>query len=241
MAKAERPTASLPLDIQAILAKEAEAIQSRIAAPSGDRIRFRNSQALIAPDGSEGAEMEVVVIDFISTNMFYDRPYDKDAVTPPACFAIGPEPTLLIPHDSSPARVADTCSGCPNNQFGSAVNGKGKACKNGRLLAVAPADATEADCPIWILSIPPSSIKHFDKYANELAVRNKTVPMAVVTKVAMDTTQQYATVHFEVVRPLANEELELFFKQRGAAQARLTAAPDVSGYEPPRAVRGRGR
>lgn len=241
MAKAERPTANLPLDIQAMLAKEAEAIQSRIAAPSGDRIRFRNSQALIAPDGSEGAEMEVVVLDFISTNLYYDRPYDKDAVIPPACFAMGPEPSLLIPDAKSPARVADTCASCPNNQFGSALNGKGKACKNGRLLAVAPADATEADFPIWILSVPPASIKNFDAYVSSLATRNRTVPVAVVTRVAMDTTQQYATVLFDVVRPLAPEELELFFRQREGATARLMTPPDVSGYEPPRSPRGRSR
>jgi hypothetical protein len=238
MAKAERPTASMPLDIQAQLAAEAALIHKRIAAPTGDRIRYKNSQALIAPDGSEGAEMEVVIIDFVSTNFYYDRPYDKDVVHPPACFAIGPEPSLLVPDATSPVRQADTCSGCPHNQFGSAINGKGKACKNGRLVAVTPADATEGDAPVWILSVPPASIKTFDAYVSNLAVRNKTIPLGVKTRVSMDTTQQYATPLFDLIAPLTAEELPLFMANRDEAKQRLTTPPDVSGYEPPKAARG---
>lgn len=236
-----RPLKNTPMNIQELIAKESEGIASKISAPSGDRIKFLKNGNIVCPDGSEGTELEVVVLDFITANLYYDRPFDKDNVFPPACFALGPEPTLLVPSKNSPARNADTCSACPNNQFGSALNGKGKACKNSRLVAVAPADAKEGDCPIWILSVPPTSIKAFDAYVSGLAIKNKTIPVGVVTSLTLDPNSEYASPRFSVVRPLNNEELPLFFEARPEALARLMAEPDVSGYEAPKAARGRGR
>ena len=133
---ATRAKANLPVNYQEQLAKEAAEISKRIATPSGDRIRFNSNRSLITPDGGEGEELEVVVVDFVSSNLFYDGPFDRDNPQPPGCFAIGVEPSLLVPSPNSPNKQAETCSACPNNQFGSA--GKGKACKNTRLLAVAP-------------------------------------------------------------------------------------------------------
>lgn len=231
-----RPTANVPLDLRAQLAKESESIASKIAAGGGDRLSV-SSTLIKTPDGAEGQELEVVIIDFMSTNFFYDRPYDKDNVFPPACFAIGPEPTLLVPSKNSPAKMADTCSVCPNNVFGSAMNGKGKACKNARLLAVVPADAEEGKTPIWTMSVPPASIKFFDSYVSTLAVKNKTIPLGVVTRLYLEEGSDWAAPRFEVVRPLTNEELVVFMGCRDEAKARLTAEPDVSEYEPPKTKR----
>ena len=133
---ATRAKANLPVNYAEQLAKEAAEISKRIATPSGDRIRFNSNRSLITPDGGEGEELEVVVVDFVSSNLFYDGPFDRDNPQPPGCFAIGVEPSLLVPSPNSPNKQAETCSACPNNQFGSA--GKGKACKNTRLLAVMP-------------------------------------------------------------------------------------------------------
>jgi hypothetical protein len=124
---ATRAKANLPVNYAEQLAKEAAEISKRIATPSGDRIRFNSNRSLITPDGGEGEELEVVVVDFVSSNLFYDGPFDRDNPQPPGCFAIGVEPSLLVPSPNSPNKQAETCSACPNNQFGSA--GKGKACK----------------------------------------------------------------------------------------------------------------
>lgn len=231
----ERATSNLPMNIQEQLAKEAAAIQSKIAAPSGDRITSKGNSLIIAPDGSEGTEMEIVVLDFVSCNLYYDRPYNKDVVFPPACFALGPEPTLLIPSKNAPVRQCDTCSGCTFNQFGSAISGAGKACKNTRLLAISPADASSEDGepPVWILSVPPASIKNFDAYVSNLAIKAKSVPVSVVTRLSLSEDSEYFAPRFDVVRPLTNEELGVFFPLREAAKARLMTEPDVSGYEPP--------
>lgn len=233
---AKRQTSQLPLDISAMIEAEAAKIQSQIAAPSGDRIRISKNGTIVCPDGSEGQSIECVILDFVSSNMYYDRPYTKDEVYPPACFSIGKEPSLLCPSKNSPNRVSDTCSACPNNQFGSALSGKGKACKNTRLVAVSPIEGE--DNPIWILSVPPTSVKTFDAYVSNLATRNKTIPVGVVTRISQDSDSEFVKPNFDVVRPLDAEELGVFFPLREAALTRLMSEPDTSGYEAPK-PRGR--
>ena len=39
-----------------------------------------------------------------------------------------------------------------------------------------------AEAPIWILSVPPTSLKAFDSYVHTLSAKHKTVPVGVVTE-----------------------------------------------------------
>lgn len=235
-----RTKPNLPVNYEEQLAKEAAEIAKRIAAPTGDRIRFNANRAFITPDGMEGETLEVVIVDFVSSNLFYDGPFDRDNPQPPGCFAIGPEPSLLVPSPNAPNRQAETCTSCPNNQFGSAPNGKGKACKNTRLLALMPVTAldSEEDAPIWILSVPPTSLKAYDSYVHSLASKHKTVPIGVVTEISLDPANTFASPRFRVVRPLQGKELGVFMERREEANGRLTAEPDVSQYVPPAPTRG---
>jgi hypothetical protein len=238
MATKERTTSNVPINYEEQLAAESHDIAKRIAAPTGDRIRFNGAVSFITPDEMEGDELEVVILDFASTNLFYDSAYDRDNPQPPACFAIGEEPSLLAPSKNSPDIQAESCSVCPNNQFGSASNGKGKACKNTRLIAVMPVAALESEeeAPIWTMSIPPTSIKSFDSYVHSLAVRHSKAPVSVVTSITMDKKSTYAAPRFEVRRPLDNEELGVFMPRRDEARQRLHTEPDVSMYKPPEEV-----
>lgn len=243
MAKAPRSTSNLPVSYAEQLAKEADAIGKRIAAPSGDRIRFNGNQSFITPDGLEGETLEVVIVDFVSSNMFYDGPYDKDNPAPPACFAIGAEPSMLVPSSNSPGKQADTCTVCPMNQFGTATNGKGKACKNTRLIAVSPVsalDSPDEPAPLWIMSIPPTSLKAFDAYVHSLSAKHRLPPVGVVTQITLDGSSQYASPRCSLVRPLANDELKVFMERRQEASDRLHTEPDVSTYVPPKRATGRG-
>lgn len=228
-----RAKANLPINYEEQLAREAGDIAKRISAPTGDRIRFNANRAFITPDGMEGEVLEVVIVDFMSSNLFYDGVFDRDNPQPPACFAIGAEPSMLVPSPNSPIKQADTCTVCPNNQFGSAMTGKGKACKNTRLLAIMPVsalDKPDEDAPIWIMSVPPTSLKAFDSYAQSLATKHKTVPIGVVTEISLDASNTFASPRFSVVRPLQGKELGTFMSRREEAAQRLSAEPDVSQF-----------
>jgi hypothetical protein len=222
----KRQTSNLPVNYAEQLANEVSNIQQRIAAPAGDRIRMVNNSHFALPNGQDADAIEGVVVDFVSANLLFEGAYDKDNPSAPGCFAVGPEPTSLVPTSNSPNRQADTCAVCPNNQFGSA--GKGKACKNTRLLAIKPIDADDDN--IYVLSVPPTSIKAFDGYVHTLAGKHRLPPVGVVTKVTLDKNESFAAPRFEVVRPLAADELGPYMEARTQARERLIAEPDFSQY-----------
>lgn len=228
-----RAKPNLPVNYAEQLAQEAAVISSRIAAPTGNHIRFNANRGFITPDGMEGDELEVVIVEFMSRNTYYDRDYDKDNPSPPACFAIGPEPSMLMPSPRSPNKQCETCTPCQQNQFGSATVGKGKGCKNTRLLALMPLSALDKDdAPIWIMAVPPASLKSFDAYVHSLAHKHKTVPIGVVTRIAPDPKSTFAAPRFSVHRPLTTKELGTFMGRREEAADALATEPDVSGYTP---------
>jgi len=236
----KRGKANLPVSYAEQLAAEAAEISKRISAPTGDRIRYNGNVGFYTPDGGEGDVIEAVIVDFLSSNLYYDGPYDRDNPQPPACFAIGPEPSTLVPSKNSPDRQADTCSACPNNQFGSAANGKGKACKNTRLLALMPAsalDSPEEEAPIWILSVPPTSLKAYDAYVASLKAKHGTIPLGVITEISLDPNSQFAAPRFKAIRLLEEDELGVFVPRRDEARERLSQEPDTTGYTPPKATR----
>lgn len=226
---------NLPINYAEQLKKELAGLSGRISAPAGDRIRMVGSSGFALPNGQETETIEGVIVDFMSSNLFYDGPYNAANPSPPGCFAVGPEPTTLVPTMNSPNRQADTCATCPNNQFGSA--GRGKACKNTRLIAIRSLD--DASGETYILSIPPTSIKGFDQYVHTVAGRHRLPPAGVLTRIKLDKAVSYAAPQFEVVRPLTDDELPIAMEGRDSARARLSAEPDFSQYGQAQAA-GRG-
>ena len=66
--------------------------------------------------------------------------------------------------------------------------------------------------------------------------------MGVLTRVTLDKAESYSAPRFEVVRPLAGDELGPYMEARNQARERLIAEPDFSQYNAaPPAPAGRGR
>lgn len=195
---------------------------------SGNVIRVTQDKQFALPDGTKTRDpLQLVIVDFCSRNDFYPGAYDKDNVTPPACFAIGESPIKLVPSNNSPERQADSCVECPNNVFGSA--GAGKACKNSRILAVLPPDA-DADTPMWVLKVSPTAIKGFDGYVNGLASRLGMAAIQAVTTVSFDDTKDYPSLRFSDPEPMDEGLLPAFAGRVEEAQKLIMQEPDVSQY-----------
>lgn len=213
------------VSIQEMLRAQAAAMSERTAPASGNYIRVTQDKQFVLPDGSRATELDVVIVDFTALNKFYESDYQKDAIVPPACFAIGTNPMRMTPSDNSPLKQAVSCQGCPMNEFGSA--GKGKACKNSRVLAVLPPDA-DADTPIWLLATSPTANKGFDGYVGGIARVFQTPPVGVVTKISFNPAQSYAQLQFG--EPSPNENVAVHFARQDEAREMLTVEPDVSSF-----------
>lgn len=221
------------ISIKETMAAELAALAGRTGNPGGDKITLKNDKTFNLPDGSKVDTLEVVIVDFIGVNNYYEGAYDKDNISPPACFAIGQVIADMVPSDNAPVKQSDACASCPMNAFGS--SGTGKACKNMRRLAVLPPDA-DADDPLWIIDVSPTGLKSFDGYVRSVASKFGMIPVGVVTTITMDQTADYPSLRFGDPRP--NDNVDVHWERRAEAKERLEQEPDVSAYAPP-APKGR--
>lgn len=232
-----KSTAGNIVSIQEALKAQAAGINERIAPGGGSKIRITQDKKFVLPDGTKtDGPLELVIVDFVTTHMFYETAFDKNNIVPPGCFAIGVNPKEMIPSKNSPNLQSDSCQGCPMNEFGSAPNGKAKACNNTRLLAVLPPDATE-DTPIWLLSVSATALRAFDGYTQSVVRAFGMPPIAVVTTVGFNDASDYPQLTFSDPKP--NDQIAVAYARQAEARDLLMTEPDVSGYQAP-AARGKG-
>lgn len=215
--------------------EELDALKARLAAPTGDKIKIENKQFKL-PGGAIADELDVVILDFVYYNAYYESAYTKGVVESPVCFSLSPDPKNASPMPSSPDAQDSSCDSCAQNQFGS--KGKGKACQNRLRIAVLPGDVdtTDADTPIAILDIPPTSIKGFQGYVSNVARVMQRPPYGVRTHVSCDENETYAKVVFGAEKPIPfdmdNEDEVAFVNmlraRREEARERLMVAPEAA-------------
>lgn len=221
--------------MQEQLKAQAAAMSEKTAPASGNYIRVTQDKQFLLPDGTKTpGPLELVIVDFASSNKFYEGAFDPKAITPPACFAIGTNPMQMVPSPNAPLPQATDCQSCPMNQFGS--SGDGKACKNSRVLAVLPPDADE-DTPLWLLATSPTANKGFDGYVAGVARVFQMPPVGVVTTVGFDTSVTYAKLTFSDPQPNAN--LADHFGRQEEARAMLAVEPDVTSFVKAPPARGK--
>lgn len=235
MAKAKAPsTAVVPWDEE--VAKLAE--QMGDARKSGGGGNFIGVSAAGFSVGGEdiGTEMNVVIIDYVTENQYYEGAFDSENPEPPVCFAFARKESDLKPHESSPDPQHETCEGCPQNAWGSAGGGrKGKACKNVMRIAM----ITEGDldnvpeAEVHMMKVSVTNVAHFSAYLEKLKNPNLKLgknpkPFQVVTtiKVAPNKKTQIQ-LSFELVEDIPEEA-------RGAMLKKVAAQLDKTmvGYAP---------
>jgi hypothetical protein len=134
-----------------------------------------------------GAAIDVVILADAFDHAYYDKDYDPDVISPPACFAVGDRDSELIPDPISPVLQAATCNTCPQNEFGSSKNGKGKACRNGRRLLIASVfEGTVNLDDLAIINLPPTSLKAYARHTKHITSIHKLPTWAAITKLTFD-------------------------------------------------------
>ena len=185
-------------------------------------------------DEDLGTEIDVVVADTAFEHAYYDRPYDEDKPSPPACFAIGKSENDLVPHPDSPVPQHANCRDCPWNEFESATVGKGKACKNKRRLALfAFGEEGLSTEQVVILPIAPTGLKNYAVYAKGIAAKFKRPTYSVVTTMKFSDKKTYPIVTHKMHSVLKPEDILRVQKNREEIEDILLEPYDVSSYESP--------
>lgn len=215
------------------LRAQAAAMSERTAPASGNKISIGQDKTMKLPDGSKVTEIRAVIVDFVTVHNFYEGAFDAKNIQPPACFAVGTNPKDMAPVDESPVRQADNCQVCPMNEYGS--DGEGKACKNGRLLALLPlndaGDDVDAEADMLLMSVSPTALKGFDGYVQQVARTFQVPPVGVITTISFDPNSSYSRLQFGDATPIPG--IAGAFARQGEAKDMLMGKPDFSGYKAP--------
>jgi hypothetical protein len=231
-------------NIDAELANEVATLKNAIGQSSGNKIKVEATGDFILPDGMNlGNEIQVVVVDFATHHDYYAGPYNPQNPEPPVCYARGKDLSTMVPEDDSPEKQNDRCATCQWNQFGSGQNGKSKACKNSRMLAVLvldpdnPDSIDAADAPLYALQLPPTAIKSFDGAVAHVARSLNGPPIKAVFTVSAKNVGTYALISFS--DPVPNASYAAHAARRGEAQDILYRKPDFAAYEAKQAAPAR--
>lgn len=179
-------------------------------------------------------EIDGVVLDWAFENVFYDRPYVEGHPSAPACFAVARDVNEMMPTPEVPVPQSETCSSCPHNEFESAPNGRGKACRNSvRLLILDKADGS-----VWRLRVPPTSINRCLRVLAGLSKRGPVPFMNVL--VVSEPLNEFQGVGITPSNPITDvEEQKSILNLLKTHRDEVLAPLDTSGYEPPPARKSR--
>jgi len=166
----------------AVEAAEEEALGGTFLSTKNGRLNINGN--LVAKNA-----LDVIIIASVMENAFYPGKFDPNNPAPPTCYAFGDDEDTMVPHKDVKNPVNATCAGCPNNEWDSGTDGKGKACKNVRRLALLPADCVNTPSKMLgaeqiYLKIPVTSVKDWGKYVHGVATEFKRPPFAVLTQIS---------------------------------------------------------
>jgi hypothetical protein len=191
-------------------------------------------------------QVAVIILDSMLENVYYDKPFDASAVSPPRCFALGRDDASMAPHEvvfEAEQQENDTCAGCPRNEWGSADRGKGKACANRRRLSLlAAGDVTGKTfqpydlehfetSPVALLRLPVTSVKIYANYVKQISNVMRRPPFGVFTliQVVPDPKTQFKVVT-SLIDKVPDKLLSVITRRRQESLAMLEQ-PHALTYE----------
>lgn len=202
-----------------------------VKVPSGGGIAFE-----VPSDDPESPDSEKSLVGVIvyhhCTNAYWANSFDGKNEQPDCASMDGKNG---IDRDSGELRQ---CESCPLNQFGSAPDGKGKACKNMHRIYL----LREGEVLPLLLPLPPTSLKAFKDYLAKRIVLKGKRAWQVLTQITLKKEQNsggitYASCVFTKLGDLTPAQAEQIkgtvdaVKQL-AESVPLTAADEASGETP---------
>jgi hypothetical protein len=158
-------------------------------------------------------QLDVIIVDWLAepSRKFYATAYDKDAkATLPDCWSNDG----VAPETGAKAKQHSSCAACPKNVKGSGSNGKGKACRYERRIAVLVVGDPSGD--VYQIAVPAASlfsdndgnIYGFEGYKKFLLASKEALD-TVVTRIIYDEDADTIKVGFKPIRHLTEAEADL--------------------------------
>jgi hypothetical protein len=180
-------------------------------------------------------EFNAIIVDALPkvSRTFYAGKYDPDAKpTLPDCWSnLGDKPEAAAGNPQ-----ASNCVSCPQNVSGSGDNGKGRACRFQRRIAVILEGDDSGD--VYQFNVPAKSlfgkgngnVHPFESYVKFL-IANGESPDGVVTNIAYNLDAETMQIQFTPVRGVTDEEYALVKEARNDPATRQMIVLTVAAQD----------
>lgn len=220
--------------------QDRKAVNDKLPGGGGNFMSFRGG-AITVGNVPQPNPSTVIVLASAFDRAYYEGDYQPGSPASPDCYSFDG----VKPHEKSADPQSTTCANCPKNQFKSARNGNGKACKEGVKFAMLHADALKGDIaesPLVMGRLSVLNTRTWRDYANGFG--DDEALWMYLTKITnqTDPKTQYR-VSFErsllpnddnLMNALASREIE-------AKNALLTPYPDFESEPAPQRKSGRAK
>lgn len=174
-------------DMAAAMAEELDGLQlsfPRVKIPSGGGLAFE-----VPGDDPENPDTEKeiigVIVDHHPVNAYWADKY-AGGNNPPDCSSMDGKVGVNSDGNRRP------CNSCPMNEWGTAEDGRGKACKNMHRVYI----LREGEMLPLLLTLPPTSLKNLSDYLGLRVVSKGLRSYGVVTKVSLKKAQNANGINY---------------------------------------------
>jgi hypothetical protein len=213
---------------------------AKLPQQSGNFISFRGGAPSLGGVNLPNP-LPLVILAYDAERAYYSKPYQPDVMGIPDCYSYD----SLAPHEKSKVPQSDKCATCRFNEFGSAQNGKGKACKEGAKFAAIHADALDAPEKIAAAQIVQGRLsvlnaKGFRNYVGYFEDAGQPIWGSVSQlSVSPDSKSQYAVAFSNIVADLDDYDLDAIAVRVDEAEKMLAQPyPDLEDAAPKAAPKG---
>lgn len=116
---------------------------------------------------------------------------------------------------------SNSCATCPNNVWGSRITATGsqtKACADSKRLAVIL--ASNPTGPVYLLKVPPASLKNLYTFVE--SVTNRNIPLAgIVVRLSFDTNADFPKIMFTAAGWASVEQVQSVTKVIGSDEIKI--------------------
>ena len=160
---------------------------------TGLSVSFGRGVITVGDREVKSGKINVVILGYCAVNRFYKEAWEPGSKTPPSCyaFALTANDPDMAPHPSVLNKEAVKCAECPQNVYGTANVGAGKACGNNIRLGMLTEDSIEdvdaiPSAELGVGHVSPTNLKRWKKYVDDVEEEHGRPVWGVVTEITSE-------------------------------------------------------
>jgi hypothetical protein len=218
----------------ASIAKSKE-VAAKLPQSSGNRLSFKGGAITLAGNRLDNP-LPLVILSYGYERTYYSAMYQPDVYASPDCYSLDG----VKPAGNAAVPQSERCAICRLNEFGTAQNGKGKACKEGAVFAAIHADALESPERVraaQIITGAPSVLnsKGFRSYVDALLPNGPIWGVVTMLTNEVDPRTQYALSYQATVFEQDDATMDAIASRLDEAERELSKGYTVPEEQPAKA------